>query len=79
MGHSPKRKPTWRNPAQAGYAAESPFPCWPLGFHTSTHINKLMIIAKKKNHTQTYKQVEGQASVKDSYIITLNMQFQSQA
>jgi len=46
-----KDKPNKRNPAQAGYAAESPFPCWSRGVLTSAHINKLMIIAKRENHT----------------------------
>jgi len=32
-------------------AAESSSPWWPRGVLASTHINKLMIIAKGENHT----------------------------
>jgi len=44
-----------RNPTQIDYVAESPFPCWPQGVLASAPINKLMIIAKRENHThRTY-------------------------
>ena len=60
MGHGPKRKTTKRDPAQAGYVAESPFPCWPRGFLASAHINKLMIIAKEKTTPdETYNKQKG--------------------
>jgi len=52
MGHSPKRRHEKRNPTQLDYAAESPFPCWSRGVLASAHINRLMIIAKRENHTQ---------------------------
>jgi len=39
MGRSPKRKVQAKmNPAQASYAAELPFPCWPQGCFASVHI-----------------------------------------
>jgi len=42
-----------------GYTVEFPSPWRPLGVSTSAHINKLMIIAKRKNHTQDkHKQKE---------------------
>jgi len=52
MGRGPKRKSTKQDPAQAGYVMESPFLCWPREPLVSAHINKLMIIAKEKNHIQ---------------------------
>jgi len=45
-----------RDPTQINYAAESPSPWWPRGVLIYAHINKLMIIAKEENHTQTHKQ-----------------------
>jgi len=59
MGRGPKRKIINHDPAQAGYAAESPFPCWPRELLTPAHINKLMIIAKEKYHTQDNKTSKG--------------------
>jgi len=59
MGCDPKRKIINQDPAQAGYAAESPFPCWPREPLASTHINKLMIIAKEKYHTQDNQTSKG--------------------
>jgi len=42
------------------YATESPLPCWPRGVLASAHINKLMIIAKRENHThRTYNKQKG--------------------
>jgi len=61
MDHSPIRKLKTVNPTQVGYAAKPPSPWWPRVFLTSSHINKLMIIAKRENHTyRTYnKQTKG--------------------
>jgi len=70
-----RESPIGWNPAQAGYAAESPFPCWPLGFLTFAHINKSMIIAKRENHTnKTYNKQKGKLEQKMVYhIITYNV------
>jgi len=43
-------KESW-NPTQRDYAVESPFPCWPRWVLASAHINKLMIIVKREDHT----------------------------
>jgi len=51
-------KESW-NPIQRGYAAESPFPCWPQGFLASANINKLMIIAKREDHTHNHQKSKG--------------------
>jgi len=59
MGRGPKRKIMDQDLAQAGYAAESPFPCWPREPLASAHINDLMIIAKEKNHTQDNQTSKG--------------------
>jgi len=59
MGCGPKRKIANQDPAQAGYAAESPFSCWPRKPLSYAHINKLMIIAKEKNHTQDIQTSKG--------------------
>jgi len=69
MGHSPKRKAQAKGiQPKVGYAAESPFPCWPRGFLTSAHINKLMIIAKRENHTsKTYNKQKGKLEQKMVY------------
>ena len=49
-----------RTPTQIVYAAESPFPCLPRGVLAYAHINKLMIIAKRENHThKTYNKQKG--------------------
>ena len=40
-----------RSNHKLGYTVEIPSPWWTLGFPTSAHINKLMIIAKGENHT----------------------------
>jgi len=42
-----------------GYAAESPFFCWPRGVLAYAHINKLMIIAKEKTTHITIRQAKG--------------------
>jgi len=59
MSRGPKRKIMNQDSAQAGYAAESPFPCRPREPLASAHINKLMIIAKEKNHTQDIQTCKG--------------------
>jgi len=42
------------------YAAESPLSCLPRGVLASAPINKLIIIAKRENHThRTYNKQKG--------------------
>jgi len=65
MGHSPKKKPTKQKPAQAGYIAESSFPCWPRVPLASAHINKLMIITKgEEPHTRQPNKQKGKLEYK---------------
>jgi len=59
MGCGPKRKIINQDPAQAGYVAESLFPCWSREPLASAHINELMIIAKEKYHTQDNQTSKG--------------------
>ena len=52
MGYNPKEK-LWRGGIwpKTNYAAKPPSPWWPQEFLASAPINKLMIIAKRENHT----------------------------
>ena len=59
MGRGPKRKIMDQDPAEAGYAAESPFPGWPREPLASAHINNSMIIAKEKHHTRDIQTSKG--------------------
>ena len=60
MAHNSKRElGNKRNPPKTSDATESPLTSWPQGVLPSAHINKLMIIAKEENHTQTHKKQEG--------------------
>jgi len=67
MGRGPKKSPTKNKtsaPAQMDYAAESPSPCWPREPLVYAHINKLMIIAKEKYHTQDNQTTKGKLEPK---------------
>jgi len=67
MGHSPIRKPKIVESSPGGLHSGT-ITCWPRVFLAYAHINKLMIIAKRENHTyRTYnKQQKGKLEPKNS-------------
>jgi len=56
MGYSPKENSDKQDLIQDELGVLA-LPCWPREVLASAHINKLMIIAKRENHTQNIQTV----------------------